>query len=54
MHLFYLLASNNLVAISDPHTLGILAWAKLTGLIVCDFYFQNGWIMPFASRGILQ
>ncbi|MEH2297009.1 glutamine synthetase family protein [Nostoc sp.] len=44
----------NLVAVPDPHTFKIVPWAKRTGFILCDEYFQNGQVMPFSSRGILR
>lgn len=44
----------NLVAVPDPHTFKILPWAKRTGFILCDEYFQNGQPMPLSSRGILR
>ncbi|MHC5768960.1 MAG: glutamine synthetase family protein [Nostoc sp.] len=44
----------NLVAVPDPDTFKILPWAKRTGFILCDEYFQNGQVMPFSSRGILR
>ncbi|MEH2089959.1 glutamine synthetase family protein [Nostoc sp.] len=44
----------NLVAVPDPDTFKILPWAKRTGFILCDEYFQNGQAMPFSSRGILR
>lgn len=44
----------NLVAVPDPHTFGIVPWAKRTGFILCDLYFQNGRAMPLSSRGILR
>ncbi|MEH1778196.1 MAG: glutamine synthetase family protein [Nostoc sp.] len=44
----------NLVAVPDPHTFKIVPWAKRTGFILCDEYFQNGQSMPFSSRGILR
>ncbi|WP_341529230.1 glutamine synthetase family protein [Nostoc sp. UHCC 0302] len=44
----------NLLAVPDPHTFRILPWAKRTGFILCDQYFQNGQAMPFSSRGILR
>lgn len=44
----------NLVAVPDPDTFTILPWAKRTGFILCDEYFQNGQAMPFSTRGILR
>lgn len=44
----------NLVAVLDPHTFRIVPWAKRTGFILCDLYFQNGGVMPLSSRGILR
>ncbi|GAA6615320.1 glutamine synthetase family protein [Scytonema sp. NUACC26] len=44
----------NLVAVPDPHTFRIVPWAKRTGSILCDQYFQNGQAMPFSSRGVLR
>ncbi|QHG14539.1 glutamine synthetase family protein [Nostoc sp. ATCC 53789] len=44
----------NLVAVPDPDTFKIVPWAKRTGFILCDEYFQNGQLMPFSSRGILR
>ncbi|MBO3460019.1 glutamine synthetase family protein [Aetokthonos hydrillicola Thurmond2011] len=44
----------NIVAVPDPDTFTILPWAKRTGFILCDEYFQNGQAMPFSSRGILR
>ncbi|MEH1966351.1 glutamine synthetase family protein [Nostoc sp.] len=44
----------NLVAVPDPHTFRIVPWAKRTGLILCDQYFQNGQKMSLSSRGILR
>ncbi|MCW5317238.1 glutamine synthetase [Nostoc sp. KVJ3] len=44
----------NLVAVPDPDTFKIVPWAKRTGFILCDEYFQNGEPMPFSSRGILR
>jgi glutamine synthetase len=44
----------NLVAVPDPDTFTIVPWAKRTGFILCDEYFQNGQAMPFSSRGILR
>ncbi|MEC4819858.1 MAG: glutamine synthetase family protein [Scytonema sp. PMC 1069.18] len=44
----------NLVIVPDPHTFRIVPWAKRTGLILCDEYFQNGQAMPLSSRGILH
>ncbi|MEH2305387.1 glutamine synthetase family protein [Nostoc sp.] len=44
----------NLVAVPDPDTFKIVPWAKRTGFILCDEYFQNGQPMPFSSRGILR
>ncbi|MEH1838599.1 MAG: glutamine synthetase family protein [Nostoc sp.] len=44
----------NLVAVPDPDTFKIVPWAKRTGFILCDEYFQNGQVMPFSSRGILR
>lgn len=40
----------NLVAVPDPDTFKIVPWAKRTGFILCDEYFQNGQVMPFSSR----
>ena len=44
----------NLVAVPDPGTFKILPWAKRTGFILCDEYFQNGQTMPFSSRGRMR
>ncbi len=44
----------NIVAVPDPNTFRIVPWAKRTGLILCDQYFQNGQPMPLSSRGILR
>ncbi|WDD36856.1 glutamine synthetase family protein (plasmid) [Nostoc sp. UHCC 0926] len=44
----------NIVAVPDPRTFKIVPWAKRTGFILCDEYFQNGQLMPFSSRGILR
>ncbi|MDZ8092230.1 MAG: hypothetical protein RMZ42_09840 [Nostoc sp. DedQUE05] len=44
----------NLVAVPVPDTFKILPWAKRTGFILCNEYFQNGQVMPFSSRGILR
>ncbi|MBD2729600.1 glutamine synthetase [Nostoc sp. FACHB-892] len=44
----------NLVAVPDPDTFKIVPWAKRTGFILCDEYFQNGQVMPFSSRSILR
>ncbi|WP_414528534.1 glutamine synthetase family protein [Nodularia chucula] len=43
----------NIIAVPDPHTFYILPWAKRTGLILCDQYYQNGQPIPLSSRSIL-
>jgi glutamine synthetase len=42
------------VMIPDPSTFRVLPWARKTGWVLCDIYFQDGQPVPFSTRHLYR
>jgi glutamine synthetase len=44
----------DIVLVPDPKTFRILPWALRTGWVLCDVYFTDGVVVPFATRELYR
>ena len=44
----------DVLMVPDPTTFKILPWAPGTGWLLCDLYFGDGGVVPFATRGFYR
>src|SRR5438128_1286404 len=42
------------VMVPDPTTFRVLPWARKTGWVLCDIYFQDGSPVPFSTRHLYR
>jgi glutamine synthetase len=46
--------ASDMLMIADPQTFRVLPWLPRTGWVLCDAYFQDGRVVPFATRSLLR
>ena len=42
------------IMVPDPTTFRVLPWAEKTGWVLCDAYFPDATVVPYATRGVLR
>jgi glutamine synthetase len=44
----------DVLMVADPTSFRVLPWAPATGWLLCDVYFADGRVVPFATRHLFQ